>query len=386
MEKILYAQFAVFNIIILLVVWLNDVKRNRGPVLIGQRVFRGLIWVNMGAMLSDMVQVLVSGTEYRYSNITERATIFLYYVLHVVVAFLFALYVDYELYPNDRRFKKIFLIYGIPLAAVEVMNVLSFGNGWFFSIDEQNNYVRGPLYYVPTILAVLYMLVSFVMIIRHKKRSVLDTDLYKQLYRRLVLFPLFPFLGVFLQMLMPGSFWIFPATTLVILINYIELQNGYMSRDHLTGLYNRGQLEIFMNYQLKNLKKGNYFFLILIDLDKFKEINDNYGHVVGDDALIQAARLLRESCKQREDYVVRLGGDEFVIIGQCEETAVIDIIKERLNAVVDKFNKTSRKPYKIMFSMGHTICDGNTNATLDKMINEADSEMYRMKKEKKKSL
>ena len=157
-----------------------------------------------------------------------------------------------------------------------------------------------------------------------------------------------------------------------------------MAKDNLTGMYNRAQLETFVNYQLKNLKKDKKFFLILLDLDKFKEINDTYGHLVGDDALINAANLIRSSCKKKTDYVASLGGDEFAIIGQCDDAQAVDMIVARMHEVVENFNKTGKKPYNILFSAGYAICDGNASTTLDKMISEADDRMYEEKKEKKK--
>ena len=118
-------------------------------------------------------------------------------------------------------------------------------------------------------------------------------------------------------------------------------------------------------------------------MDKFKEINDTYGHVVGDDALINAARLLRGSCKRKSDYVARLGGDEFVIIGQCENVVAVDMIIDRMHDVIDKFNKVSKKPYNIQFSAGYTVYDGSSHATLDMLISEADHKMYEVKNAKK---
>ena len=105
--------------------------------------------------------------------------------------------------------------------------------------------------------------------------------------------------------------------------------------------------------------------------------------MVGDDALNNAAHLIRSSCKKRTDYVARLGGDEFAIIGQCENVEAIDMIIKRMHEVVDCFNKESGKPYKILFSAGYAIYDGNGQATLDKMISEADDHMYEVKKAKK---
>ena len=384
MEKILYAQLMLINILVLVVIWQSDAYRSRGPLMISQKAFRALIAVDIAAMICDMVQVMYDGTTFSYSNIIGNVTIFLYYVLHCMVAFVFTLYVDYEIYPDTERFKKRFWFYCIPQVINIGLAISSFWNGIYFKINENNSYERGSIFYVPLLISFGYVIYILFMLIEHKKKKMMvDDNMQKELYTRLFLFPIISCLGAVLQMAMPGTVWIFPTTTLAILINYTTVQNGYMARDHLTGLYNRGQLETFMNYQLKNIKKGNYFFLILIDMDKFKQINDNFGHVVGDDALINTARLLRRNCKRKSDYVARLGGDEFVIIGQCEDVATVDLIIDRMHRVVDRFNKENKKPYKIQLSAGYTVYDGNGNATLDTLISDADRKMYEIKNAKK---
>ena len=383
MEKILYSELLVVCIMVLLIVLENDIKRSRGPVLLGQRILHVLIWINISAMILDFIQVVYNGTNFGISHMVEQISIFGYYVLHSLVAYVFLLYVDCELYPDKQRFRKNFPYYSIPALAMIVMCVCSQWTEWFFIVDENNYYKRGPYFYIPTIISLGYVIYIFYLMFRFKARTMLDTNMQKDLFRRLIIFPIVPCIGSILQLLLPGTAWTFPGTTLAILINYITIQNGYMARDHLTGLYNRGQLESFMNYELKNIKQGYYFFLILLDLDKFKSINDTYGHVVGDDALIHAAKLLRGSCKRKADYVARLGGDEFVIIGQCENKEVVDQIVVRMHEVADEFNKTGKKQYKIQFSAGYVIYDGSSETTLDKLISEADKKMYEIKKAKK---
>lgn len=383
MEKVLYAQLMIMNILVLAVVWYSDSHRVRGPVLISQKIFRVLIGVNIAAILCDTVQIVVDGTSFRFSNLIGNVSIFFYYLLHSLVAFIFTLYVDYELYPDTERFKKRLPVYSIPVIFNVIISISSIWTKWYFYIDENNRYVRGSIFYVPTLISCGYVLYILFLLIKYKKEEMTDYSVQKELYKRLFVFPLLPCIGAIVQIMLPGTVWTFPATTLAILINYTTVQNGYMAKDHLTGLYNRSQLESFMNYQLRNLKKGHYFFLILIDMDKFKEINDNFGHVVGDDALINAAKLLRGSCKRKADYVARLGGDEFVIIGQCEDVAAVDMIIERMHEVINTFNKISKKPYKIQFSAGYTIYDGSTHATLDMLISEADRKMYEVKNAKK---
>ena len=383
MEKLLYAELMIMNILVLVLLWHNDIRKDRGPVLMNQRLFRILIWINIGAMFSDMVQIAFEGTMFWYSNLVENLTILTYYILQSSVGFIFTLYVDYELYPDNKRLKQRLPYYAILAVISEIMTISSFWTGWIFVIDENNRYVRGSLFYIHTIFAFIYMMYILYLLLDYKKTGKLDNRMQKELYRRLFVFPIIPCLSALIQILIPGTPWILPMTTIAILINHITIQNGYMARDYLTGLYNRSQLESFMNYQLKNMKRGNYFFLILLDLDKFKDINDNYGHLVGDDALIHAAKLIRSSCKKKTDYVARLGGDEFAIIGQCENAEAVDMIIERMHDVVDEFNAVSDKPYRIKFSAGYAIYDGNGQATLDKMISVADDKMYEVKKAKK---
>ena len=76
MEKILYTQLTIINILVLAVVWYGDVYRSRGPLMISQKVFRILIWVNVVTMLCDLVQVLYDGTMFWYSGIIENISIF----------------------------------------------------------------------------------------------------------------------------------------------------------------------------------------------------------------------------------------------------------------------------------------------------------------------
>ena len=383
MVKLLYTELMIMNIIVVVLLWHNDIRKGRGPVLMNQRLFRILMWINIGAMFFDMIQIIFEGTMFRCSNFIENFSIFFYYIFQSLVGFSFLLYVDYELYPDNKRLKRRLPYYAILATISEVMTISSFWTGWVFIIDENNCYVRGSLFYIHTIFAFIYMLYILYLLIEYRKLGKVDNRMQRELYSRLFVFPIIPCLSSVIQILIPGTPWILPMTTIAILINHITIQNGYMARDYLTGLYNRSQLESFMNYQLKNMKKGNYFFLILLDLDKFKEINDTYGHLVGDDALIHAAKLIRSSCKKKTDYVSRLGGDEFAIIGQCENVEAVDMIINRMHDVVNGFNEVSGKPYQIMFSAGYAIYDGTGQATLDKMISIADDKMYEIKKAKK---
>ena len=81
----------------------------------------------------------------------------------------------------------------------------------------------------------------FYLLLNYRKTGKLDSNAHKELYRRLFVFPIVPCLASVIQILLPGTPWILPMTTIAILINHITIQNGYMARDYLTGLYNRSQ-------------------------------------------------------------------------------------------------------------------------------------------------
>jgi len=86
------------------------------------------------------------------------------------------------------------------------------------------------------------------------------------------------------------------------------------SLDPLTGLYNRSRFEERFNEEFERAKRtGQQFIMLFLDVDDFKEVNDNHGHRMGDDALKLVAEIL-QSCSRRIDVVARHGGDEFMMI------------------------------------------------------------------------
>lgn len=383
-EKLLYAELMLICISVLVILLHNDVSRAREPVLLGQSIFRHLILINMAAMLFDGISVVCDGMQTDSGRVIMYISICLYYMTHSLVGYLFILYIDFELYPDKCRFEKRFPYYSILALINMLMGIMSLKTEWFFIIDEYNRYQRGSLWMVPTAVSFFYAVYAIGITLQWaRENAAYSSKSGKELFQRLIILPIISCAGAVIQGFLPGSAWTFPCTTLAILINYIAIQNGQMSRDHLTGLYNRGHLENFLNNQIRNLKKGRSVFLILTDLDYFKTINDTFGHLVGDDALIQAARILRDNCKRKQDFVVRLGGDEFVIIGQCQDITTVDMIIERLEKASQKFNESSGKPYQLHFSIGYALGEAETGATLDTLINQADQMMYANKRERK---
>jgi len=156
--------------------------------------------------------------------------------------------------------------------------------------------------------------------------------------------------------------------------------------DELTGLRNRrGFVTIAEQYTKIARRQGQKFSLMFIDLDRFKSINDTFGHQEGDCALKAAAGVLQRTFRS-SDILCRYGGDEFAVLAVDAAGQGSNILKERVRKNLNDWNATSLKPYRIDFSIGLYIFDPSrhdrevSNANLfEEAIRKADEAMYEAK-------
>lgn len=152
----------------------------------------------------------------------------------------------------------------------------------------------------------------------------------------------------------------------------------YLSEtDSMTGINNRGSGERKITEFLEK-KKGGLF--CLLDCDKFKKINDTYGHAVGDTVLIKLAAVLQRACREN-DIVMRLGGDEFVMyLPGMPDKAQAESFFKRLFTQIDKISISEMQGEKINVSLGASLYSDKDRATFDTLYHEADAAMYESKK------
>lgn len=154
--------------------------------------------------------------------------------------------------------------------------------------------------------------------------------------------------------------------------------------DDLTGLLNRRGFFLIAQKQLKQARREKRsIFLISVDLDNLKIINDRYGHSEGDWVLMEASNIL-ENCYRESDIIARLGGDEFVILINEYPGTSAEALTGRLKEKIDFFNSQSVKPYKLSMSTGIVRNDLEKNVPLDELLSHADRLMYKAKAKKKK--
>lgn len=149
--------------------------------------------------------------------------------------------------------------------------------------------------------------------------------------------------------------------------------------DELTGLINRhGFYELAQTMALKVRREQGSMGILSMDIDNFKSVNDNYGHLFGDRVLKEFAELLRKMTRS-QDILCRIGGDEFILITQADRSSV-SAIRDRILNAVDIWMGSSPKLKEIGVSIGIAMWEaGKEEFNIDIIIEKADKEMYKMK-------
>ena len=152
--------------------------------------------------------------------------------------------------------------------------------------------------------------------------------------------------------------------------------------DDLTGLYNRRGFLTFADHHIQAAeRRKEQSLLILIDIDGLKQINDAFGHNIGDQAIIDAAAVIKQTFRN-SDVTARVSGDEFVAITSDSDGNGSDSIRKRLNENIDAHNAKGKRPYRLSMSVGITSHDPGTNGSIDRLLLKADELMYSEKNKK----
>jgi len=150
--------------------------------------------------------------------------------------------------------------------------------------------------------------------------------------------------------------------------------------DELTLISNRRGFLTLVDHSLRMCRRNQVSMsFLLFDLNKFKIINDQYGHHEGDFVLTQFAQIMLDTFRD-SDVIGRLGGDEFVAMLTDSDKENADEILARFAVAVEEANATMNKPYKIEYSVGLEHFEHDTEKSAEEMIQAADAAMYKHKK------
>lgn len=318
------------------------------------------------ANISDCCVYYLAGS----SNIVIKVLVFLsgsgLFLGNVMIGYLWAKFIMVHMnIPFSDIRRNIYRTIGLISIVLLVINIFY---PLVFSVSD-GRYQRGFAYIIFLIFAAFYILDSLYLYVKRVKKN-----------GSLKLFPVHIFLiPVILGVVIQAFFVEISITWTSIAISVAgimtALKNEIIFTDCLTGLYNRVYLE-FLHKRACN-KKDRWVSGIMIDLNGFKQINDNYGHAEGDVALCIVADLLRKSFSEY-GVVTRYAGDEFVImLNTTDDQLIQKIIKSAKKNFVTE-NEKNDKPYQLSASMGYAITN-LSNETIDDFMNRIDEQMYQDK-------
>lgn len=155
------------------------------------------------------------------------------------------------------------------------------------------------------------------------------------------------------------------------MLHYFKIME-FSRKDTLTGVLNH---KSFRNFVDKQLKQRKQLAIVIIDLDQFKDINDTYGHPVGDEVIKETAKRIHEALRE-VDKLARIGGDEFALyIDDCSDDKVITHIEERIKVSLSMTMEINDYSIHVRFSMGHAI-SGKDGHSYGALYTAADRKMY----------
>ena len=332
------------------------------------RIMVTLISLSIVNCLTDLVVTICDGRAGRLCHtVSYLGNTYLYIyslvvgigIIHMVVMHI------------DRKTTGLHMIFFWMLCIIEVaLLILNFFIPVVFTVSENNVYERGRYYMIFVIIGFVLILYGYAFYLLAKLQNP------SLRYFPVIEFLMPIFLGNIIQMqiygisILPVSFAIaFAGIT-------ISLQNECIYVDKLTGVYNRYELDRIL--KSRSLRRSGKVAAMMLDLNGFKAINDNYSHEEGDIALVNFARILSRAIAS-DGIVIRFAGDEFIIILHRAKDIDLEAYKAKLQAKVDEYNQTSGKPYALSTAIGGKIFDVNRENVND-LVTGIDVLMYEDKK------
>ena len=304
----------------------------------------------------------------------HKAGISLFLIAQNCTYYLGVVFIDYFAYKSTERSKKFIIAMVIFMALYSASVIVNLPLGYYFFITEDNRYVHGNLHFLSLALSygfIPLIIIDVLLSLKYFKHS--------QAYF-IVLFVLITCTGAVMEIVLGAGSLAWPCFAAAILYLYFFILRSEAKIDSLTGIDNRASFnEYIEKLSRQNVKAG--YSIVMIDIDKFKEINDTLGHLEGDNALRDLAGIIKGLIRH-SDFVARYGGDEFIIAAKAEYD--IQRVMERIQSSIDQQNSKRIRPYQLYISYGYGIYTIKSGKSIYAFLAEIDALMYKQKDERKK--
>lgn len=299
--------------------------------------------------------------------------------------YLCAVFISYFTNANMARTKKLLYIVCVIIALNIISVILNLFFGYFFIISPENMFIRTKLYSIH--LGINYLPIAIIIYdVLFTSKHILNIRTFLS-----IIFIIVASASAAIDIIFVETFFFWPCFSAAMLYIYFFIIRTDSKIDSLTGMGNRYSFnELIDRLSRQNIKEK--YTVAILDLDRFKEINDNLGHLEGDNALRDMALIIK-SCIRKTDIAARFGGDEFVLAAKAGKDEIIHII-DRIQKTIDSQNQMRKRPYQLYMSYGYDeyitgpkgdghASQGGCGRTIQEFISHVDNLMYKHKESRR---
>ncbi len=364
-------QTNIYSIIVLLIIIIG-LRRHRDAHHLGNRIFRAIIIIDIILMIIDVLIQFTGGVSGTFALI-------FHYFLHIssfsiapLIGLLWFYFVNVFTKKKSIPLKPWHIVFLLPLILNMVLAFISIFGSSIFYLDENNIYTRGRFFLIYVVISYFYLVISIIVIILQRK------NMRKSNFVPLLLFSIPPIIGGIIQTLFYGLLITWQSIAISCLMIFLFVQSEIVVTDYLTGLFNKREFDEFLN----QIKRSKYRHIkiagMMIDLDNFKQINDQFGHVTGDQILREMGEILRKSFR-KNDFLARVGGDEFAIFFEISQKEDENMFVQRLLSNINQFNLEHTYPFDLSISFGIDTFDSKSNLSIQEFFSHLDKLLYEQK-------
>lgn len=380
--QITYAlMYLEINIIAVVLIAIIRYKTGGISKMVAQRNFAMALDAQMVFFISDTIFVLSNNRIIYNSPVILMAAKEIYFFSTTLMCFFWFVYFEYIQESPFIMSRKHVRWSSVLVFVMGLLLIINLFTGILFYVDGDGVYHRGGLFIIQYLLSYIYVFITcfraLIGIFKKEKLAMRKTLI------GLALFPLAPAGAGILQFIYPHLPLACATLSLATLIMYLNWIDEMISVDPLTKLSNRKRLDYNYRMYLQNVTDDMPLYLLIIDANKFKGINDTYGHIEGDAALVRIADAMRLSSNGmgKRVNITRYGGDEFVILIQAESINIVNELIKRIHDNLADLNKEADSPYELTVSVG--TAKAEDSMSLKELIEKADGELYEAKRDRR---
>ena len=374
----MYTEINVFAIVVLA---LMNQGRRKAFLQKDQIMFNRIILSMIFVLIIDTLTWVLNGLSFPYARIVCHVINGLFWFCSMIPCGLGFLYGYYKLYGKSNT--KVTRIAIFPMIYAAVFLLLNIRTGWVYTVSADNIYRRGPFYLLLGIVPFIHIFAAEILMI---KRGLHVPMAERSPYKIMAAYLILPLVGSAIQVAFYGTSTIWVSLTIAVIVFYNYLQKGYISVDSLTGLANRRRFDSYTRGRMENLDKDASLYLLMLDINNFKGINDTLGHAQGDQVLVMTARTLLRASEGVGAFTARIGGDEFVIVMCNTSLHQVEQMVDKIGKLMQEENETAGKMYTVSLAVGYAGMKGSDEISLEALYDLADRNMYANKRRREEQL